>query len=116
MQPNIVLNWPAIIVATLAAFFFGGLWYGPLCGKTWGKLMGMKMDKKPDTKVMRRAFALQFIGLFLTSFVLTHGLNAWRPSAWGVGADHPDYVYGFFAGLFTWIGYYIPMQLSKVAW
>ena len=29
------LNWWAILVATVAAFALGGLWYGPLFGKPW---------------------------------------------------------------------------------
>jgi hypothetical protein len=33
-----------------------------------------------------------------------------------MGADSPGYVYGFLTGLFTWIGFYVPMLLSAVAW
>ena len=38
MHPDIHVNWPAIIGAVAAAFTFGGVWYGPLFGKTWGGL------------------------------------------------------------------------------
>jgi hypothetical protein len=116
MQPNIILNWPAIIAAMVAAFVFGFLWYGPLFGKIWGKGMGMSMDRKPKKNEMQKALTLQIIGLFLTAYVLAHTLQVWRPSAWGVGQDQPDWVYGFFNGLFVWIGFYVPMQLSKVSW
>jgi len=29
------INWLAVLVATVAAFMLGGLWYGPLFGKQW---------------------------------------------------------------------------------
>ena len=116
MQPQIILYWPAIIVATIAAFCWGGLWYGPLFGKAWGKAMGMDMNQKPDPKVMRRAFALQACGLFLTSYVMTHTGQIWRPSVWGAGIDMSDSAYGFFNAFFVWLGFYIPQQFSKVGW
>ena len=46
-EPNLILNIPAILVATAVAFAIGGLWYGPLFSKPWAKEMGMKMEKKP---------------------------------------------------------------------
>lgn len=116
-EPNLILNWPAIVAAIAANFFFGFLWYGPLFGKAWAKRMGMNFDQKPDPKVMRRAFTLQLVGIFLTTYVLAHSGQIWRASVWGLGADDgPDYLYGFFCGFFTWIGFYVPLQLGKVSW
>ena len=116
MQPNIHINWISIIVATVLAFGFGGFWYGPLFGKRWGKLMGFKMDQKPNPKVMRKAFLLQFLGLAMTSYVLSYSVSVWRPSVWGLGTDSSNFSYGMCAGVITWLGFYVPMQLSKVAW
>lgn len=114
--PNIVFHWPAMGASVAAAFVFGGLWYGPILGKTWGRLMGMNMEQKPDAKLMRKAMLLQFIGTCLVTFVLAQSVQVWRPSVWGVGADGPDTMYGFLSGFFTWIGFYVPLQLSKIAW
>ena len=114
--PHIVMNWMAIVVAVVVAFAVGGLWYGPLFGKPWAKLMGMKMDKKPKPKVMAKAFGLQILGLVLTTWVMFHCAEVWRHSVWGVGQDGPGYMYGFFGGFYIWIGFYIPMQLGKVSW
>ena len=116
MQPNIVIYWPAIIVAFACAFVFGGIWYGPLFGKKWARLVGMDCEKKPDSKLIQRAMMLQAFGLFLTTWVLVHSGQVWRPSVWGIGADQPDYVYGLFNAFFTWIGFFIPLQLGKIAW
>ena len=116
-EPHLILNWPAIITAVVAAFVFGFLWYGPLFGKPWAKAMGLKMDKKPDANFMSKALGLQVIGLFLTTYVLAHSGQVWRPSVWGVGNDGASNAcYGFMAGVFTWIGFYVPMQFGKVSW
>lgn len=120
MQPQIVLNWGAIVVSAFAAFFFGYLWYGPLFGKVWGKEMGMSLGAKPSPeamkKMMMKGLIIQLVGLFLMAFVLAHANQVWRPSVWGVGEDQPSCVYGFFGALFTWLGFLVPLQLNKVAW
>ena len=116
-QPHIVLNWGAIAVSIIVAFIFGGIWYGPLFGKTWAKAMGMDCEKKPELAVMRKAMAIQLVGTFLIAFCLTHDLQAWLPSAWGIpGNDGPSWLHGFMGGFFTWLGFFVPLQLNKVAW
>jgi hypothetical protein len=116
MQALILVNWWAILVSVIAVMIVGGLWYGPLFGARWAQGMGMDMSQKPDPKVMKRAFALQIFGAFLTAYVLTHTVNVWRPTAWSLDGDGSSFSYGFFGGFFVWLGFYVPMQLSKVAW
>ena len=116
MHPQIHLNWVAVVVAVVASFFFGWLWYGPLFGKKWASLMKFPTDMKPDPKVMMRGMVLMVIGTFLTTYVLVYSSDIWRPSSWGTGADSPGYVYGFLTGLFTWIGFYVPLLLGGVSW
>jgi hypothetical protein len=115
-EPNIVLSWPAILIAVVAAFFLGFLWYGPLFGKPWAKLMGFKLNHKPKPRVMAKAYGLQLLGTFLTAFVMAHTCQIWRPSVWGLGQDSPFYMYGFYNGIFTWLGFYVPLQFGKVTW
>ena len=116
MQPDIHINYLAVITAVVASFLFGWLWYGPLFGKKWASLMNMPADCKPDPKVMMRGMGLTLLGTFLTAYVLAHSTEVWRPSVWGVGVDTPSYIYGFFSGFFTWIGFFVPMLLGSVAW
>ncbi len=116
MYPQIHVSWIAVVVAVVASFFFGWLWHGPLFGKKWASLMKFPPDMKPDPKVMTRGMVLTVVGTFLTAWVLVYSSDVWRPSVWGAGTDSPAYVYGFLTGLFTWLGFYVPMQLSAVAW
>jgi hypothetical protein len=115
-NPQLVFNVPAMIAAGVAAFVIGGLWYGPLFGKPWAAAMGWKPDQKPEPGTVKRAMILQIVGLVLTVFVLTHTVQVWRASVWNAGTDGPDYLYGFFNGFWTWLGFYVPLQLGKVSW
>ena len=116
MPPVIHVNYLALLVAVIASFFFGWLWYGPLFGKKWAGLMGMPADHKPDPKVMMRGMGLSLLGTFLTAYVMVHTGEIWRPSVWSVGKDAPSYVFGFFNGFFIWLGFYVPMLLGSIAW
>lgn len=116
MQPIIHVNWPAVIAAIVANFILGSLWYGPLFGKTWARLVGFPPDFKPEKSAMMRGMILMVIGSFLTVFCLVHASEVWRPSVWKVGADGPNALYGFMSGFFTWLGFIVPLLFGSVAW
>jgi len=120
VHPEIHVSCLSVLTAAVASFFFSFLWHGPLFGKKWAGLMGFAFDPetcgKPNQKMMFRGMALSLVGAVLTAFVLVHSTNAWRPSVWGAGTDSPWYIYGFFSGFFTWLGFYVPAQLNTVAW
>jgi len=86
MQPDIQLNYWAILAAVAASMVIGFLWYGPILGKAWMKEMGRPADHKPAPKVMQRGMILMVIGSFLTAVMLAYSVEVWRLSAWKVGA------------------------------
>ena len=115
-QPTLLINWYAIWAAVIATLAFGLLWYGPLFGKAWDKGMGFTKKKKYP-KEMPKIIALQILGLFLTTYVLAHTGQIWRPTVWGVGPDElTNSMYGFSCGAFTWLGFYLPKELEEVIW
>ena len=114
MQPTIQVNWPAILVAVVASFAIGSLWYGPLFGKTWAKAMGFA-GMEPSGGEIARAMGLNILGTFLMAYVLAHEVVVWRPSTWNAGADAAPAVYGFFAAFFVWLGFIVPILLNGVA-
>ena len=116
MQPDIHRHCWAILAAMTANIAIGFLWYGPLFGKAWMGEVGMAADHKPAPGVMKRAMILMVVGAFLTAFVLAHSVEVWRPSTWKVGPDAANATYGFYSAFFTWVGFYVPVLLSSVAW
>ena len=110
MHPNMT----GILVAVVVSFFFGWLWYGPLFGKSWAKELGMSLDQKPPASVMVKGMILMLIGCFLTAWVLASDGMAWRLVA---GMQDASVVkFGFMGGFFTWLGFYLPQHLSRLAW
>ena len=107
MHSVLILNYLAMLASVVAAFFFGGLWYGPLFGRTWGTIMGMDMSKKTCAKDMIKPMALQIIGCVLTVYVMADFLR---------GPIDPNPMGGLFLSLTIWIGFYVPLQLNKVGW
>jgi len=45
---NYSINCLAVLVASLASFLLGWVWYCPLFGKLWSKENKVKMQKKPE--------------------------------------------------------------------
>ena len=97
MQPVIDLNWLAIVASVAASFAIGGIWYGPLFGKTWARELGFPPDMKPSGAELGKGMALNIFGTLLMAYVLAHEVAVWRPSSWRVGVDESPAVYGFFA-------------------
>jgi len=111
---NLSINYMAIGVAVLVNFIIGGIWYGPLLGKAWVKEIDPSGRFAPSRKDMIRGMILMIIGSILTAYVLAHTTQIWRPSVWGVGADEAPWVYGLSSAIFTWLGFYAPVQLNLV--
>ena len=116
MHPDIHINYIAILAAVVVNYIIGFLWYGPLFGKTWMAEMKIPADSKPAPGAMLRGSILMVIGSFLTAYVLAHDTQVWRASVWHAGEDMANWQYGFYAGFFVWLGFYVPMSLGGVAW
>jgi hypothetical protein len=106
-HPNIA----AVLVAALATFLFGWLWYTPLFGKAWAGEMGLSLDTKPTSGQMAKGMIIMIIGCLLTAHVFAN--NA---SAWGVAMPTGPFQAGFLGAFFTWLGFYVPQHMNRVAW
>jgi hypothetical protein len=117
--PNLYINYWAVLVSMAVYLLLGWLWYSPrLFGNIWLKEMHYSGGEKPGRKEMVRSMILALVGCFLTSLVLTHSIQVWRPSVWwGINGipDSPSYLFGLTSAFFIWIGYYLPVFLNNVA-
>ena len=71
------INYLAIIIAVVAHFVLGFLWYTPLFGKAWAKELKMDTTQTPDPKVMIKGMVFNLIGNFFMAYVLAHNNAAW---------------------------------------
>jgi hypothetical protein len=104
----------AILVAVVANFFVGFLWYTVLFGKMWAKEMKFDTTVKPTGGQMAKGMIMMVIGNFLMAFVFAHNIAAW---SYVPGANEMSKVASILnAAGFTWLGFFLPVDLNTVAW
>lgn len=116
---DVITPAPADFVAMGAAFvaYFVAsfLWWGPLFGKKWAQHMGLRMDGRPP---MALPMALQALGTLLLTYVLWHVMQAFVVTHEGglVARGELDLVSALTGAFFVWLGFFVPVQLGRVAW
>ena len=67
-----MVNWWAVILATLSSMVVGSVWYAkPLFGKMWMKLIG-KSEKDMKNGDSVKPILITIIVSFLTAYILAH--------------------------------------------
>lgn len=96
----------AIILASIAEFIVGAIWYMPLFGNLWGKIHGFDKQSKDEQKAAQKGMVplllVQFIGTVVTTIVLAKVIEAF-----------PAYSVYEVAAL-VWVGFFVPTQVSAV--
>jgi hypothetical protein len=108
------INIIAILVAVVANFILQMIWYTTLFSKIWSKEMGYDPNIRPDKKTMLKGMTLTFIGAFLFAWVLAFYLAGWQyiPGA----KEMNPFTAGINSAISAWIGFFVPVQLSRVVW
>jgi len=108
------ISYTAILVAVVANFILGFIWYTPLFGKAWAKEHGIDTTVKPPAGSMAKGMIFMVIGNFLMAYVFAHNMAAW---SFVPGAKEMSATSGILsASIFTWLGFYLPVDLATVAW
>lgn len=69
------MSWIAVLVAAVAGFLVGGIWYGPLLGKAWMKERGFtEEDLKQGNMAMiyGTTFVLSIVSAIFLGHLLVH--------------------------------------------
>ncbi|MCI0533583.1 DUF1761 domain-containing protein [bacterium] len=112
---EIDINYAAVLVSAIAAIIVGFIWYGPLFGKPWADMMGLRFNSPEEKKAMQKkaipSYIASFIGAIIMAYVLSHSLtfaSAYLNSE-GVSA-------GLMAGFWNWLGFVAPITIGIVFW
>ena len=101
------VNLTAVLVATLAMFAVGGVWYGVLFGKTWGKIHGFDKLSAKKQKEMQSQMTMPYLGqlvvTFATAWVLAYFMNQFT--------DLSIWTFAFL----VWVGFMMPTQYGVLA-
>lgn len=114
------LNWIALLAAMAVNIVLGFVWYAPKTptGRIWMREMKFDANMKIPTARMALSFILMIVGTFFLMFVLQHNFVAnWDAYKLdGARADGLTLGDGLAGGFFTWLGFFLPVGLSTVAW
>lgn len=105
--PEVSINWLAVLAATAAAMAIGALWYGPLFGKQWMKLV--KLTKKDVNDNDWRPMLFMLLLAFLQAIILKHFIiytAYFYPGMSQLSA-------GLFTGFWLFAGVALPLIISN---
>jgi hypothetical protein len=93
------VHYPAVLVAGIAIFILGGLWYSPvLFARRWVALMGKTEEELKASASGPASYAIVFICGLLTAFALAIILNQFSPVTVGTGVLVAVLCWAGFAG------------------
>jgi len=100
------INYWAVLLASIAEFIIGGIWYMPIFGNLWGKIHDFekldKVEKKEAQKRMAPMLFVQFVVTVITTLVLAKLI-----------VIVPSYsVYTL--AMLAWIGFVVPTQIAAI--
>ena len=101
---SVPVNYLAVVVAALANYIIGIIWYSAIFRGTWLRLSGQS-----EMRVSVLSVVLALVGAFLTSYILAHAVifaGTYMKTS-GVGL-------GLTTGFFNWIGFIAPVTLASV--
>ena len=104
-----LVDYTLVLLATVAQFALGALWYSPLLfGKWWMEIMECtKMSKAELEKMQKSMMPFYGLQLFLTFFTTVSFANL-LPYIPAFGAYH--------VAFWIWIGFIAPAIVSSVIW
>lgn len=92
------VNLLAVLLATIAAFILGGIWYGPLFGRPWMAAHGLTADQLREGFSPMRSYGITFLIGLVTAYTFALFLGTLGTDvAWTTGA-----LYGFVVGA-VWV-------------
>ena len=127
MDPNAWpdINYLGMAAAIVFSMILGFIWFNPKTpmGKVWVRGQGFDPDNmpKPPGGKMAQSMIIMVVGSLLTWFVFAHTFavyeDAYRNAATGGDATYDlTAMDGVMGGLFTWLGFFLPLNLGAVAW
>jgi Protein of unknown function (DUF1761) len=91
----------ATLLATVLSFVLGGLWYGPVFGKTWMRLVGATEATLREDFNPAKTYGITFVLAFLASYVFGMFLGPNPSVAFALGASASAGIFWVAGSLWT---------------
>lgn len=104
---QVPVNFLAILICGIVSMIIGFLWYGPIFGKKWEKLVGLTKEKKELAKRnMTNTYLLMFLSSLVTAYALFHFIWYAAPGSLTLFIAVKTALWGF-------IGLVFPVSFTK---
>jgi hypothetical protein len=101
---NIIINFSAVVGGAIFLFIMGMLWYGPIFGKVWMKIMGVENMSKEEIAKAQKEMMPMYITQVLLGFVTSYVLYIFvKMSGMGI-----------MMGFWVWLGFAMPMAAGAM--
>ena len=105
---EIVINYWAVVAAAIANMVTGMLWYGPVFGKMWMRLIGKTKESMEGMALKPwQAMIGGLVQSLVIAYVLVHFTTPWAEASIG-GA--------LFAAFWIWLGFVATTQINTFLW
>ena len=91
-MPFTEVNWIGVVILAVFNMIVGALWYGPLFGRLWLRIIGKQAEELRSSAGM---YVLSFVGAVVAAYVLNVVVSGLGLTAWWWGA---------IAGAVVWVG------------
>jgi hypothetical protein len=102
---SVSVSWLGIAAAVVAAMAIGSIWYGPLFGKKWMKLVGLKRGQSSPVGPMLIMLGLAIVQAFVLAHFIAYA-SYFYP-------DTSNPTIGLLTGLWAFIGFVVPVLVSN---
>lgn len=113
------VNYLAIIIAAVAGFVIGFVWYLPqVFGKKWMHAVGISFspEQTKEKKGMGGKMVISFISVLISAFVLAHLTKATYIWSGNLHGQANALLSGIYTGLWVWLGFLAVSLLDPVLW
>ncbi len=106
---DIPVNYLAVLVCGISAMLIGSFWYGPVFGKIWMELSGIKTKdiKTAKKEGMAWRYLLNFISALVMAYILAHFLYY---------TNAKTILDAITAAFWLWLGFIATVSLGSVLW
>lgn len=104
----VMINWWAVLGAAVASMILGMLWYGPVFGKQWMRLMRFTPQSVKRMKLKpAQAMGIGFVSTLVVSLVLAHFVDIMGATTW---------MHAVVTAFWIWLGFSAPLLLGSFLW
>ena len=105
-----IISYVAVLICAVAALVIGSIWYGPLFGKAWMKIMGVETMSGEEKAKMKNKMWMYYVTQFILSFI-TAGVLSYHIMNWGDFMATPVSI-----AVCTWFGFIMTTEAGAALW